>query len=564
MSIIKTVVSKVSSWLKRNKVRREIIVNVEKLETRVSVMENGRLEEYMVEHPEEERLVGCVFKGRIQNLEDDLQAAFVDIGLKKNAFLHYWDMQPDVDAFLDEIDDDCDDEEEKKGGKNGKNGGKNNGGKNGGKGRRGRPPRLTNEEIHQKFKPGTEIIVQVTKGPISTKGPRVTTNLSIPGRYLVMMPGTKTRGVSRKIGDAEERKRLKRILDRLLVPDEVGLIVRTAGVGAKGSAFVRDLRNLLESWHELQGNVKNLRTPCCVWQEPGLVERVVRDWLTEDIDTVLVDDEKTFEDLRDVTSRISRRARGKVRRYDGPVNVFEQLGIERQLHDAFQRQVKLRSGGYLVIDETEALIAVDVNTGHHKGKGSQEEAILEVNLEAVEEVARQLRLRNIGGLVVLDLIDMKSRKHQKQVYRALKDALKRDRARTNVLEISELGLLEMSRQRHEESILSMLSSTCPCCGGHGVVKSPLAISIELQRQLTSLLRKADAEKKPFVPKIVISPAVMQRLRTEDAQILAELQAKHETKLTFVAELHRHPESFSILDAESGQVLYSTGGTRPVF
>ena len=552
MSVIQTVVSTVKNWLKGSKVKREIAVNVEKLETRVAVLENGRLEEYMVEHPEDERLVGCVFKGRIQNLQDDLQAAFVDIGLKKNAFLHYWDMQPDVDAFLDEVDDG--EADNAKGGKGGK----------GGKGarRRGKATRLTTEEIHEKFKPGSEIIVQVTKGPISTKGPRVTTNLSIPGRYLVMMPGTKTRGVSRKIGDAEERKRLKKILDKLLLPEEVGLIVRTAGVGAKGTSFVRDMRNLLESWHELQGNVKNLRTPCCVWQEPDLVERVVRDWLTEDIDAVLVDDEKTFERLRDVTSRISRRARGKVRHYEGAENIFERLGVERQLHDAFRRQVKLRSGGYLVIDETEALIAVDVNTGHHKGKTSQEDAILEVNLEAVEEVARQLRLRNIGGLVVLDLIDMKSRKHQKQVYRALKDALKRDRARTNVLEISELGLLEMSRQRHEESILSMLSSTCPCCDGHGVVKSPLAVSIELQRQLTSILRKAEAEKRPIVPKIVIAPAVMQRLRTEDAQILAELQARHNTKLTFVSELHRHPESYSILDAETGRVLYSSGAARP--
>ena len=556
MSMIQAVVATVKNWIRRNKIKREIVVNVEKLETRVAVMENGRLEEYMVEHPEDERLVGCVFKGRIQNLQDDLQAAFVDIGLKKNAFLHYWDMQPDLDSFLDEIDDsDEDDAQNAKGGK-----GKGTKGK--GAKRRGKPPRLTTEEIHEKFKPGSEIIVQVTKGPISTKGPRVTTNLSIPGRYLVMMPGAKTRGVSRKIGDADERKRLKKILDKLLCPEDVGLIVRTAGVGAKGTSFVRDMRNLLQSWHELQGNVKNLRAPCCVWQEPGLVERVVRDWLTEDIDSVVVDDEKTFEQLRDATSRISRRARGKVRRYEGSDNIFERLGIERQLHDAFKRQVRLKGGGYLVIDETEALIAVDVNTGHHKCKGSQEDAILEVNLEAVEEVARQLRLRNIGGLVVLDLIDMKSRKHQKQVYRSLKDALKRDRARTNVLEISDLGLLEMSRQRHEESILSMLSSTCPCCGGHGVIKSPLAVSIELQRQLTALLRKADAEKRPFVPKIVIAPAVMQRLRTEDAQILAQLQAQFNTKLTFVSELHRHPESYSILDAESGQVLFSSGAGRP--
>jgi hypothetical protein len=225
-------------------------------------------------------------------------------------------------------------------------------------------------------------------------------------------------------------------------------------------------------------------------------------------------------------------------------------------YDAFARQVPLKSGGYLVIDETEALISVDVNTGHYKGKGSQEDAILEVNLEAVEEVARQLRLRNIGGLVVLDLIDMKSRKHQNQVYKALKTALKRDRARTNVLQISELGLLEMSRQRQDQSILSMLTSKCPYCNGRGVVKSPMAISIELQRHLTTLLRKSVKENRPFEPKIVIAPQVMQRLRTEDSGILAALQKDFNTRLTFVSELHRHPEAFSILDAATSQVLYS--------
>jgi len=521
-------------WLKRNKLKREIIVNVEKLETRVAVVENGRLEEYMVEHPEEERLVGCVFKGRVQNLENDLQAAFVDIGLKKNAFLHYWDLTPDADACLDE-------EEDKP---------------------RRRSGRLTNEEIAKRFKPGTEIIVQVTKGPISTKGPRVTANLSLPGRYLVMMPGTRLRGVSRKIGDAKERERLKKILARLPLPENVGIIVRTAGAGASPKAFARDLRGLLESWNELQGNIRNLRTPCCVYQEPGLVERVVRDWLTEDVEDVVIDEEAAFNTTRDTAAKISRRAKNKIRRYDGAANVFDHYGLDRQLEEAFRRQVPLKSGGYLVIDETEALIAVDVNTGHHRGKGSQEDAILEVNLEAVEEVSRQLRLRNIGGLVVLDLIDMKSRKHQTAVYKALKAALRRDRARTNVLTISELGLLEMSRQRQEESLLAMLTSTCPTCGGHGVVKSPLAISIEIQREVTSLLRKAEERKQPFEPKIVVSPTVMQRLRTEDSGILADLQARFDTKLTFVSELHRHPESFCILDAATNQVLYSEGGVRP--
>jgi ribonuclease G len=518
-------------WLKRSKLKREIIVNVEKLETRVAVMENGRLEEFMVEHPEDERLVGSVFKGRIQNLENDLQAAFVDIGLKKNAFLHYWDMTLDADALLDD-----DEGQSRKGSK--------------------KSSRMTDAEIAKLYPPGSEIIVQVTKGPISTKGPRVTANLSIPGRYLVMMPGTRIRGVSKKICDTKERTRLKKILDKLPLPENVGLVVRTVGAGATPRAFARDLRNLLSVWNEMQMNIKRLRTPCCIFQEPDLCERVVRDWLTEEVDSIIIDSEKSYNEMREVTARISRRAKSKIRRYYGEAGLFEHYGLERQLQEAFSRQVPLKSGGYLVIDETEALIAVDVNTGHYKGNGSQEDAIVEVNMEAVEEVARQLRLRNIGGLVILDLIDMKSRKHQNQVYKALKNALKRDRARTNVLQISDLGLLEMSRQRQDQSILSMLTSKCPFCHGRGVVKSPMAISIEIQRHLISLLRKAELEKKPFEPKIVIAPQVMQRLRTEDSAVLSELQKTYNTRLTFVSELHRHPEAFSIMDAATSNVLYS--------
>ena len=516
--------------------KREIIINVEKLETRVAVMENGRLEEFMVEHPEEERLVDSVFKGRVQNLENDLQAAFVDIGLKKNAFLHYWDMTSDADSILDDDDDNARRNSERRGGK--------------------RSNRLSDEEIAKRFPPGSEIIVQVTKGPISTKGPRVTANLSIPGRYLVMMPGEKIRGVSKKIGDAQERKRLKKIIDKLPLPDNVGLVVRTVGAGASARAFARDLRGLLSVWNEMQANTKNLRTPCCIFQAPDLCERVVRDWLTEDVDSIVIDDAATFEKVREIASLISRRAKSKIKRYDGQTCIFEHYGLERQLHDAFSRKVPLKSGGYLVIDETEALIAVDVNTGHYKGNGSQEDAIREVNLEAVEEVARQLRLRNIGGLVILDLIDMKSRKHQREVVRALKDALKRDRARTNVLDISELGLLEMSRQRQDSSILSQLTSNCPYCQGGGRVKSPMAVSVEIQRALTNLLKRSEKEKKPFEPKIVIAPQVMQRLRTEDSSILARLQKDFNTRLTFVSELHRHPESFTILDAATSQILYS--------
>ena len=342
-------------WLlKRKTKKREIVVNVEQLETRVAVVENGRVEEFLVEHPMEERLVGCIFKGRVQNLEHDLQAAFVDIGLKKNAFLHYWDMVPDEDGLLDEDD--------------------------GLTRAPSRRRRVSNEEIARRFPPGSDIVVQVTKGPIGTKGPRVTANLSLPGRYLVMMPSAKaTRGVSRKIADAKERLRLKKILDRLPLPPGVGIIVRTVGSGANQRAFCRDLRNILDVWRQLQSNIKKLPAPACVYSEPDLVERVVRDWLTEDVDRVTIDDAAAFERIRDVAGRISRRARRVIELYKGHLPIFDHYGVESQMEAAFRRKVDLKSGGYLVIDETEALISIDVNTGRHRGTGSQEDAILEVN-----------------------------------------------------------------------------------------------------------------------------------------------------------------------------------------
>ena len=522
-------------WLlKKTTAKREIIVNAEKLETRVAVVENGRVEEFQVEHPMEDRLVGSIFKGRIQNLEHDLQAAFVDIGLKKNAFLHYWDMFPDDESRLSEDDDTPQ--------------------------RVSRRKRYTNEQITRRFPPGSEIIVQVTKSPIGTKGPRVSASLSVPGRYLVMMPGCRLRGVSRKIGDAKERLRLKTILDRLPLPQDIGLIVRTIGAGASKSAFVRDLRGLLAIWQDLQANIRDLKAPACVYQEPDLIERVVRDWLTEDIDRVVIDQKAAFDRIRAVAARISRHSRNLIQLYDGQLPVFDNRGIEHQLDEAFRRKVNLKCGGHLVIDETEALIAIDVNTGRHKGKGSQEDAILEVNLEAVEEVARQMRLRNIGGLVVLDLIDMKSRKHQAAVYKAMKAAVKRDKARTNVLPISELGLMELTRQRQEESLLAQTFEDCPYCRGHGVIKSALSLSVNIQRQIAGVMRKCRQDGREIDLQILVAPTVLDRLRREDEAMLVELQQQYKGHLSFKSEPLRHPEAFAILDA-SGKVLYSVGENK---
>lgn len=530
---VKKGISSALGWLLgRRSVRREIVVSAEKLETRVAVVENGKVEEFQVEQTSCDRLVGSIFKGRIQNLENDLQAAFVDIGLKKNAFLHYWDMFPDDDSRMDIEEGDSS--------------------------RSTRRKRYTNEQIAKRFPVGAEIIVQVSKGPIGTKGPRVTTSLSIPGRYLVMMPGCHLRGVSRKIGDSKERQRLKKILDRLPLPQDIGLIVRTIGAGASKRAFARDVRSLLSIWQELQTNIKSKPVASCVYQEPDLIERVVRDYLTEDIDRVLIDDEASFNRIRSVAARISRRSSGLIYRYNGQLPIFDSKGVEAQLEEAFRRKVNLKSGGYLVIDETEALIAIDVNTGRHKGKGSQEDTILEVNLEAVEEVARQLRLRNVGGLVVIDLIDMKSRKHQKAVYMAMKNALKRDRARTNVLPLSELGLMEMTRQRQEESLLSQMYDTCPYCTGHGVIQSALSVSVKIQRQIGSVMRKCKASGHEVDLQVLVAPVVLDRMRREDEALMIELQRNYSGHLSFRSEPLRHPETFEIRST-TGEQFYVSGG-----
>jgi ribonuclease G len=507
------------------------VINAESLETRVAVMEDGDLEEFYIERPSEENIVGSIFKGKIQNLEDGLQAAFVDIGMKKNAFVHYWDMIPEDAARL----------EAEEGVQ---------------RPRPGRQKRFTPGEMANRFPVGSEIVVQVTKAAIGTKGPRVTANLSVPGRYLVMMPGSSLRGVSRKIEEVEERQRLKKVLARLPVTPGIGLIVRTAGSGARKVSFARDLRALLETWKDIEQKMRELPAPCRLYREPDLVERVVRDSLTEDVDRIVIDSRESCERIRTLAARISRRARGIVKLYDGEAPVFDHFNIERQLENAFRRKVWLKSGGYVVFDETEALVAIDVNTGRHKGGQSQEESILQVNLEAATEIARQLRLRNIGGLLVIDFIDMKQKRHQNQVYKALREALRTDRARTNVLQISQLGILEMTRQRMEESIRASTYSDCPYCEGRGKVKSTLSMSVEIQRRIAGVMRRHKPEQGPLAVKVTVNPAIMERLRKEDEENLVALERKYGGKLAFLSDPGMHMEEFVIVHAETGEELYS--------
>ncbi|MBI3986010.1 MAG: Rne/Rng family ribonuclease [Lentisphaerae bacterium] len=520
---------------RKNRGQKEIVISVESLETRVAILENGRLEDFKIEHPLEERIVGSIFKGRVQNLEDGLQAAFVDIGQKKNAFIHYWDMFPEDVSRIEAAD----------------------GEPQGGRLIVSKRRQVSRNVIEKHYPVGSEIVVQVTKAAIGTKGPRVTASLSIPSRFFVLMPGSSLRGISRKIEDEKERKRLKEIFANIPVPDGCGLIVRTAGINARSIQFVRDIRSLLATWADVQQGIREKKAPCCLYQEPDLIERVIRDSVTEDFDCIVIDSPEEFERIKELSSRISKRLRARIRLYDGPVPIFQHYDAERQLEDAFRRKVMLKSGGCIVFDETEALIAVDVNTGQHKGASNQDDTILQVNLEAVEEVARHLRFRNIGGLVVLDLIDMRQRKHRNIVYQAFKDALRNDKARTNVLPISSLGLLEMTRQRMDESIEASMFVDCPYCHGRGRVKSPFSMSVEIQRRISEVMLRYKNTRVAVPLRIILNPQILNRLREEDEELLIKLESKHNGTLAFRADPAMHMEQFAILQGETEEVLYAS-------
>jgi ribonuclease G len=513
------------------KTHKEVIINTEALETRVAVSEEGRLEEFTIERTSEERLVGSIFKGRVRNLEDGLKAAFVDIGYEKNAFLHYWDIVPsNFDSGVEVVERDG--------------------------GRKRDKPKITQKDIPRLYPPGSDLIVQVTKGPIGTKGPRVTTNLVLPGRYLVLLPNSDQSGISRKIENQEERQRLKRILRQLTIPDGMGVIMRTVGEGQQLRYFVRDLALLLEEWNEIQAKIKKQPPATWVFQEPDLIERTVRDFLTEDVERIVVDSPQAHDRMRAMISKISRRSAEKVKLYTDHQPIFDRFGITRQLESTFSRQVHLKSGGYIVVDETEALVAIDVNTGRHKSSKDQEQTIFKVNIEAAEEICRQLRLRNMGGLIVLDFIDMKSRRDQQQVYSKMKEGLRRDRAKTHILPISQLGLMEMTRQRHSESVRSAVYDDCLYCKGKGKVKSAETMSVEIQRKLGEILKKRTRDESDFQLRIVVHPTVLQRLRTEDEKHFIEIEKRYFGKLNYRPDPAMHAEHFKIINAATNEELAS--------
>ena len=511
--------------IKKKGDEKEIIISCERLERRVALLEGGRLEEFAIERDSDRQISGNIYKGRVKNLEAGLKAMFVDIGIDKNAFLHYWDAIPAaLDSSVETIE-------------------------RGNKKKNQR--RITADDIPRLYPPGSDVIVQVTKGPIGTKGPRITTNISLAGRYLVLMPFTDQFGISRKIESQKERQRLRKILSELDVPDGMGVIIRTVGEGQRPRFFVRDLAMLLDQWKKVDQKLHTAQAPAQLLEEPDLVERTVRDFLTDEIDRIIIDNEEAANRVRELIGAISKRSQRKIRFYNEPTPIFERFNVDRQIDEAFRRQVWLPCGGYLVIDETEALVAVDVNTGRNKGGRDQDRTIVQTNLEAAEEVARQLRLRNIGGLVIIDFIDMKERRDQQAVLTKLKENVRRDKAKTNILPISSLGLLEMTRQRVQESISRSLYIECPHCKGRGMIKSPETMSVEIQRAIIRALRlQPDVHEL----RIHVNHQVMERLKNEDEELLVELERKFQGRLTFRVDPKLNHEEFKLINTANEEEL----------
>ena len=469
--------------------KKEMLINVSQAEEcRIALLEDGILEELYTERTSQNNWVGNIYKGKIVNIEPSIQAAFVDFGVGRNGFLHISDIEPEYfrQAGYDPADIlsgknfGIDDEE----GGGDQDPPQRSRGPNprGGKLRSGRP--RFKPPIQEIFKRGDEVVVQVIKEGIGTKGPTLSTYVSIPGRYLVLMPSLGRVGISRKIEDEVERKKLKSTMHEINIPKGVGFIVRTAAQERNRKELYRDVAYLLRLWKVLAKRIKNQPGPCDVYEESDIMIRTIRDTFTEDIDSILIDSPDAFQRAKEFMELVMPKYADRIELYDSREPLFHRFKLEQEIARIHQRVVPLKGGGSIVIDPTEALVAIDVNSGNFRGGDENaEENAFHLNLAASKEIARQLRLRDLGGVIVNDFIDMRKESHRRKVEKSLSDAMKRDRARTIILRTSPFGLIEMTRQRIRPSFKRSVYEDCPCCRGRALVKTAESMAIEVTRIL---------------------------------------------------------------------------------
>jgi ribonuclease G len=490
---------------------KEIIVNVDTRETRVAIVEDGKLVELHIER--EERVVGSLFKCKVSNVLPGMDAAFVDIGLERNAFLYVADILPEAGEDLPT-----------------------------------RRESARTVKIKDVLKVGQELLVQVVKGPRGTKGSRVSTRISLPGRYLVMMPEADNVGVSRKIEDAHERERLKKIADKIR-PLGYGVIVRTEAEGQSEADLRQDLEFLVRMSDQIQEKSRKTHAPGLVHQELSLVYKTIRDVFGSDVQKMLIDAPQDYERALELMELISPRMKSRLVLYDDPEPIFERFAIESEIDRLLRRKVWLKSGGHLTIDETEALTTIDVNTGKFIGTTSLADTILKTNLEAATEIARQLRLRDIGGIIIMDFIDMSNMKDRQHVVTSLEKVLRKDRTRTKISHISPLGLVEMTRKRTGETISEAITEACPYCQGRGKISSAETMSVLVERELRKIA--AETDENAFL--VTVHPEVAICLIGAHGETIDAIE-KHLRRQVYVrGNEGMHVEKYEIVPGDLHQI-----------
>ena len=497
----------------------ELVINTTSHETRVALIENGTIAELYIERAKVKGIVGNIYKGRVVRVLPGMQAAFVDIGLEKAAFLYVADVFDPLDEFDSFMD---------------------------GNGKKEEPSENDGPEFHpmhpieELLQEGQELLVQVSKEPLGTKGARITAHISLPGRHLVYMPTVDHVGISRRIEDEEERERLKEIVERIK-PIGSGFIVRTVSEGKSEDDLLADMKYLMKLWEEVAKKKDKGHAPILIHSDLDMTQKVVRDILTESVDRIVVDVKPEHDRIVQFISTFMPKMKYSIELYDEEEPMFDHYGLEVEISRALGRKVWLKSGGYIIIEQTEALTAIDVNTGRYVGKHNLEDTILKTNLEAVKEIAYQLRLRNIGGIIIIDFIDMEKEVNREKVYTALEEALKADKSKTNILKISELGLVEMTRKRVRESMGRMMCEPCPYCEGRGYVKSKTTVCYEIFREL----RREMLDIRGTKATLTVHPQVADLLYDEERRGLEELEKKFKKRITVRAKPGFHQEQFEI-------------------
>jgi ribonuclease G len=488
----------------------EILINVTPRETRVAVVENGMLQEVHIERASRRGYVGNVYKGKVIRVMPGMQAAFVEIGLQRAAFLHASDISKPPTPLP------TDGEEQ--------------------------APAAPTPPITELVREGQEVVVQVVKDPIGSKGARLTTQLSIPSRYLVLLPYSKVLGVSARIEDEAERQRLKTAIAELSNDHGPGYIVRTNADGQPTEALADDLAYLGKLWDAIQAGSTQAKVGSCIYEDLSLPLRALRDLLHGEVEKVRVDSRETFERTQRFASQFMPDLVERIEHYPGERPIFDLYGVEDEIQRAMQKEVPLKSGGYLVIDQTEAMTTVDVNTGAFLGSRNLEETVYRTNLEAAQAVARQLRLRNLGGIIIIDFIDMTDAEHRRQVLRQLEKSLLRDHAKTTVYEFSPLGLVEMTRKRTMDSLERQLCEPCNACNGRGTVKTAETVTYEIFREITRAVRQFEAQKLL----VLASPKVVARILEEESNAVAELEEFIGKTIRFQADENYTQEQFDVV------------------